>query len=457
MSSGPDEALWEQDSQWQQWKTAVRHFFGKLQLLELCGGIGSAYIALSKLLPAGTLQLAGHWDIDDELAHWLQVVHSDCSQIHLGTSAGDILAIDIDQFPNSHIIVAGPPCPPWSKLGRRESFDDKRSAVLWRVIDIVTHQARTGSLGLFVVENVESLTHKNKAAGGRAPVNIILEDLNSNLPSGWNVASVVCDSMDFGVPQRRNRVYIVGHSVQLFGPAAFTLPLPLTKQVSLNTLLERLPAAEKQASKNTEQQQQNLDDWKKLYKDLMLDTGSGTNSVAVVDISRTPSGRTAWSSKAMHPDLVECLTASGPNLHVFALGEGTGELSIDRRMTGPERAALQGFRPNLCRLAGNIAKDKRIIGNAMTVPVIGAVMATELVLLMDKADEDTISCWLDGKAAIYNHKQVYIHEVYTRSTRGLHEVYTRSTQDLQYTEIYVIIHMHTWLWNMTGNVYDRVL
>ena len=50
-----------------------------------------------------------------------------------------------------------------------------------------------------------------------------------------------------------------------------------------------------------------------------------------------------------------------------------------------------------------------------------------------------------------------LHEVYTRSTRGLHEVYTRSTQDLQYTEIYVIIHMHTWLWNMTGNVYDRVL
>ena len=162
MSSGPDEALWEQDSQWQQWKTAVRGFFGKLQLLELCGGIGSAYIALSKLLPAGTLQLAGHWDIDDELAHWFQAVHSDCSQIHLGTSAGDILATDIDQFPKSHITVAGPPCPPWSKLGRRGSFDDKRSAVLWRVIDIVTHQARTGSLRLFAVENVASLTCRTK-------------------------------------------------------------------------------------------------------------------------------------------------------------------------------------------------------------------------------------------------------------------------------------------------------
>ena len=105
----------------------------------------------------------------------------------------------------------------------------------------------------------------------------------------------------------------------------------------------------------------------------------------------------------MNPDLVECLTASGPNLHVFALGEGTGELSIDRRMTGPERAALQGFLLNICKLAGNTAKDKRIIGNAMTVPVIGAAVATELVRLMDKADEDTISRWLDRQAATCNY------------------------------------------------------
>ena len=60
--------VWEQDSQWQQRKTAIRGCSGKLQLLELCAGTGSAYIALSKLLPAGTLQLAGHWDTDDELA-----------------------------------------------------------------------------------------------------------------------------------------------------------------------------------------------------------------------------------------------------------------------------------------------------------------------------------------------------------------------------------------------------
>ena len=141
MSIVTDEALWEQDEQWQRWKTALRGFPGKLQLLELCGGTGAAYIALSKLLPAGTLQLAGHWDTDDELADILQRVHAECSNIHLGSIAGDILATDVENFPNCHAIVAGPPCPPWSKLGKKESFGDKRAAVLWRVIDIVTHQA----------------------------------------------------------------------------------------------------------------------------------------------------------------------------------------------------------------------------------------------------------------------------------------------------------------------------
>ena len=169
--------------------------------------------------------------------------------------------------------------------------------------------------------------------------------------------------------------------------------------------------AEKQDVVNTLTQQQNLDDWKMLYKELMLDTVTPTaaRSLAVVDISRTPSGRTAWTRKITHPGLVECLTASGPNLHVFALGEGIGELSIDRRLSGPERAALQGFPPSICELAGNTAKDKRIFGNAMTVSVIGAVMATELARLMGLADKDTISSWLDGKATTYIYISIYLY------------------------------------------------
>ena len=397
MSTVIDEALWEKDPQWQLWRDAVRGLPGKLTLLELCGGTGAAFLALSKLLPAGALELAGHWDIDTGLAEVLRAVHSDCSRIHLGPGAGDILATDVEHFPPSHAIVAGPPCPPWSKLGRRESFSDKRCAVFWRVIDIVTCQANIGTLGMFVLENVEALAHRDKAKGNKAPLDTVLEELRSNLPSGWKVAAQTCNSLKFGVPQRRARIYIVGHCVKLFGYDACPQPLGLS-QSSLSTLLAYHPVAVKQNIANTDLQQQNLDDWKQLYRDMMLDRVGGAGSLAVVDISRTPSGRTAWGAKALRPDIVECLTAAGPNLHVFALGEGMNELSIDRRLTGPERAALQGFPPSICKLCQNTAKDKRIFGNAMTVPVVGAVMATELARLLDIADKDTVSQWLGGKA-----------------------------------------------------------
>eukprot|EP00972_Heterocapsa_arctica_P016469 2430886-Heterocapsa_arctica.AAC.1 len=89
-------------------------------------------------------------------------------------------------------------------------------------------------------------------------------------------------------------------------------------------------------------------------------------SLAIVDISRTPSGRPAWSSASLRRDVVECLTASDPNLHVFSRGQGTDNLSIERRLQGVESATLQGFPPSV------------VFGNAMTVSVVGAVVATEL-------------------------------------------------------------------------------
>ena len=73
-------------------------------------------------------------------------------------------------------------------------------------------------------------------AGSPAPVDIILKELRGNLPDGWKVDTVIANSEDFGVPQRQKRAHIVGHSVSLFGPAAFTIPLSL-RQASLNNLL----------------------------------------------------------------------------------------------------------------------------------------------------------------------------------------------------------------------------
>jgi DNA-cytosine methyltransferase len=398
-----DEAAWENDAQWCNWKTSLHCFIGTLKVLELCGGSGAGYLALHKLLPIGALQLVGHWDTDSELRQIFNVIHGKSSAMHLGTVEGDILGGNIDRFPFAHIVIAGPPCPPWSKLGKKESFGDKRADVFWRVVDIVLHQANQGPLGLFVLENVESLKHKATAGIGESPLNTIMEKLRAGLPEGWVLAAHCCNSLNFGMPQRRGRVYIVGHRVDLFGTAPLAEPKKFERRLQLLTLLNQpsdiaIIAQPSDIAKYTVLQSENLIDWKLAYKEFMLNP-IHEGSLAIVDISRTPSGRTTWGSISLHPDIAECLTASGPNLHIFSLGQGTDGLDIDRRLQGAERAALQGFPPCVCNIVGNTAKDRRIFGNAMTVSVVGAVLATELINLITTSSQENIATWLSHDSA----------------------------------------------------------
>ena len=72
------------------------------------------------------------------------------------------------------------------------------------------------------------------------------------------------------------------------------------------------------------------------------------------------------------------MRASGPDIRVFALGEGQGELTLDRSLRIRERAALQGFPAWIACVQLSEKIGRRIFGNAMSVPVIGSVLAEEL-------------------------------------------------------------------------------
>ena len=113
----------------------------------------------------------------------------------------------------------------------------------------------------------------------------------------------------------------------------------------------------------------------------MEDVGQ-RGKIMVVDVSRTPSGRTAWGRSVCHPpEDVECLTASGPQLHGFSVGEGMGELSFDRALGAAEHGFLQGFPKAVVSVMCDSSSEhvcKRAFGNAMSIPVIGSVLAREL-------------------------------------------------------------------------------
>ena len=387
-----EESAWQSDPSWKRYVAELADFSGKLKILDLCGGLGTGFMALSLVLPRGCVESGGIWDIDSDLSRFLGCIHDDSKNLHLGKVCGDLMKWNIEDIAYGHIIVAGPPCPPWSKLGKQKSFEDHRSHVFWRVVDIVVYQAKYGFLGLFVLENVESIRHKTSGSEASAS-DTILKELREELPDGWNVDIVSLNSASYGLPQSRHRAYIIGHRRDLFEGKDIAYTLAFEGTVTLAHLLDE--SDQQEVTCGTDLQMLNLNDWKEHYRSAVMDTAAN-GSFAVFDVSRTPADRTAWQGRG-NIDKVQCLTASGPLLHVLSLGGGSArDFTLDRRLRGPERARLQGMPPVICNVANETAYTKSVIGNAMTVPVIGSIFASELSLMYKHCSITAIADWCNG-------------------------------------------------------------
>ncbi len=116
---------------------------------------------------------------------------------------GDITEIDLNSIPRHDVLIGGFPCQPFSMMGEMRGFEDTRGTVFFRIIEIIKNQIERGNTpATIVLENVRSLrTHDN--GNTFAVIRKSLEDL------GYKVYDEVLNSVDFGVPQKRNRTFIV--------------------------------------------------------------------------------------------------------------------------------------------------------------------------------------------------------------------------------------------------------
>ena len=386
------ECLWQQDSVWRSMVDELEQFPSPIKVLELCGGMSSASLAVNALLGQRKLELVGFYDVDDDLKSAMDSLHGrDHPCVHLGAS-GDILRLAPDAFPPCHGLVAGPPCPPWSALGKRNSFEDPRAAVFWRVVDVIIFAGQHSKLLFFILENVPGLLKRNNGSA-EPPVKVIVRALEEALASF--VVEVICvNTLDFGLPQSRPRVYIVGRRQSAF-PRGQPPPVrPFAGRSPMSSILERTASAP--PKHYTPTQTQNIADFKVKYAAWMTDPGQ-KGKYMVVDTSRTPSDRTVWGSAAHEPDISECLTASGPSLHVFALGEGSGTLSVDRPLSARERGSLQGFPASVLSVLSQLPERfvRRATGNAMSIPVVGSVMGRMLLALQRSHEGPALRALLD--------------------------------------------------------------
>ena len=122
-------------------------------------------------------------------------LNSDCPM-----TVGDIRGIPDESIPDFDCITGGFPCQPFSQSGKRLGFQDTRGTLFFRIAELI-HLKRPTT---FLLENVKGLY---KHDGGRT-FKTILDTLENDL--GYHVHYKVLNTLDYGIPQNRERVFIVG-------------------------------------------------------------------------------------------------------------------------------------------------------------------------------------------------------------------------------------------------------
>lgn len=114
---------------------------------------------------------------------------------------GDIKEIGAESIPDCDMVMGGPPCQAFSLVGKRDP-KDKNANLIWNFYDVV----RLKSPKIFLMENVTGL----KAAKDERGNQVFQRLLESFQELNYSVNSFILNSANYGVPQLRRRLFIIG-------------------------------------------------------------------------------------------------------------------------------------------------------------------------------------------------------------------------------------------------------
>lgn len=250
---------------------------------------------------------------------------------------GDIVE-ELENIPPHDILMGGFPCQPFSTLGSLKGFDDERGTLFFVIKEIIKkHYPKA-----VVLENVKNLkNHDNGKTFER-----ICHELDS---LGYMVRHNVMNTFDFGIPQRRNRIYIIALKKDGFSNFDFEFPIGKGCKQSAKDLLD----------KDVE--------LKYFISNKMIGTilGEGTKGYIVKPTIDTHIAKTLTAT--MH----KCHRASQDNYHTDEYNWNKykdDDYSKIRRITPNEARRLQGFPSDWKQVVSDTQAYKQF-GNAVTVDV----------------------------------------------------------------------------------------
>lgn len=279
--------------------------------------------------------------------------------------AGDITKIGEKNVPSHDILLAGFPCQAFSLAGQRKGFEDARGTLFFDVARIVKfHKPK-----VVFAENVKNLLNHDKGKTFKV-IKRILSDL------GYVVFYKILNSKDFGVPQNRERIYIVAFREDI-APSRFVFPYKTDDSKVIADIIEEEETSPKYYLSDV--YLESLRRHKKRHES----KGNGfgyeireLNSIA---------GTIVCGGMGKERNLIidNRLTDFTPVTHI----KGNINKEYIRKMTPREWARLQGFPDDFKFVVADTHLYKQF-GNSVTVPVIKAIAKNIKKQLEGKTIED---------------------------------------------------------------------
>jgi DNA (cytosine-5)-methyltransferase 1 len=312
----------------------------KFKFIDLFAGIGGFRLAMHNL--GGKCVFTSEWDKDAQKTY-----RANFGEVPFG----DITKEETKKFipDNFDVLCAGFPCQAFSIAGKRGGFEDTRGTLFFDVAEIIKRKMPKA----IFLENVKGLRNHNGGKTLATILNVLRNDLDYFVPEPQ-----IINAKDFGVPQQRERIYIVGFRKDL-GITEFEYPNPLNKKVKFADVKEKnVPATKYFLSTQYVQTLIN-------HKERHESKGNGFGYAIIPDDGIANSIVVGGMGRERNLVYDHRITDFTPTTHI----KGTVNREGIRKMTPREWARLQGFPDNYVIPVADASAYKQF-GNSVAVPAI---------------------------------------------------------------------------------------
>lgn len=342
-----------------------------LKYIDLFCGIGGFRVAMENACASSGIEAECLLSSD---------IDAECQKAYAAnfgeTPKGDITKIEAREIPDHDILLAGFPCQPFSIIGHMKGFEDTRGTLFFEIAKILQKKKPTA----FVLENVKLLVGHN---GGKT-IAQIMETLKK---LGYHADYRVFNAIDFGLPQKRERVFIVGFKDH----CNFNWPEGKIPMIPLSKILEKKVSPKHYASDYIKKKR-----WSQL------------------EPTKEP---TIWhENKAGHISAYPyscALRAAASYNYLLVNGE--------RRLTPREMLRLQGF-PDSYKIVCNDSQIRKQAGNSLPVTVAQAVIKNVIEacgINLYAAQKTTRYSAIDGQLQCFEESERYNERTKNKNRRKI--------------------------------------